>query len=194
MYIVEDTLAMLGAVVLLTTTSLFYDKSDEVPTVAKKAPEVAEKAPSFYDIADKETHCLATNMYFEARGESLDGKKAVAFVTLNRVESEQFPNDICSVVYQAQYSSWWKENKNRLVPIRNKCQFSWYCDGKADNTPNAEMWRQSQAIAYQIVILGTFRGITEGATHYHATYVDPSWNKKMDDIGRIGAHLFFRAP
>ena len=78
MYIVEDTLAMLGAAVLLTTASLFYDKSDEVPTVeVKTVSEVAEKAPSFYDIADKETHCLATNMYFEARGESLDGKKAV---------------------------------------------------------------------------------------------------------------------
>ena len=77
--------------------------------------------------------------------------------------------------------------------VKNKCQFSWYCDGKEDNTPNAEMWRQSQAIAYQIVILGTMRGITEGATHYHATYVNPSWNRGMDDIGRIGAHLFFRA-
>ena len=103
MYIVEDTLAMLGAVVLLTTASLFYDKSDEVPTVEVPVV-VVDRVPSFYEIAQRETHCLATNIYFEARGESLEGKKAVAFVTLNRVESESFPNDICSVVYQAQYS------------------------------------------------------------------------------------------
>ena len=191
MYIVEDTLAMLGAVVLLTTTSLFYDKSDEVPTVAKKAPEVAEKAPSFYDIADKETHCLATNMYFEARGESLDGKKAVAFVTLNRVESEQFPNDICSVVYQAQYSSWWKENKNRLVPIRHKCQFSWYCDGKSDSIRNTIEYENLYRLASE-VILGKYEDNTGGAEYYHADHVKPDWRLAFNKTTKIDSHIFYR--
>ena len=75
---------------------------------------------------------------------------------------------------------------------RNKCQFSWYCDGKADTTPNSEMWRQSQAIAYQIVVLTTMRGITEGATHYHATYVDPYWASSLQMVGTIGKHVFYR--
>ena len=141
----------------------------------------------FTNVAQPELYCLALNIYHESRGDSLAGRYAVADVVLNRVKDIRYPNTICEVVYQGQ-----KTADGRM--IRNRCQFSWYCDGKADNTPNAEMWRQSQAIAYQIVVLGTFRGITEGSTHYHATYVDPSWNKQMDDIGRIGAHLFFRAP
>jgi spore germination cell wall hydrolase CwlJ-like protein len=190
MYIVEDTLAMLGAVVLLTTASLFYDKSDEVPTV-EAVSEVAEKAPSFYDIADKETHCLATNMYFEARGESLDGKKAVAFVTLNRVESEQFPNDICSVVYQAQYSSWWKENKNRLVPIRHKCQFSWYCDGKSDSIRNTIEYENLYRLASE-VILGKHEDNTGGAEYYHADHVKPDWRLAFNKTTKIDSHIFYR--
>ena len=192
MYIVEDTLAMLGAVVLLTTASLFYDKSDEVPTVEVEAvSEVAEKAPSFYDIADKETHCLATNMYFEARGESLDGKKAVAFVTLNRVESEQFPNDICSVVYQAQYSSWWKENKNRLVPVRHKCQFSWYCDGKSDSIRNTIEYENLYRLASE-VILGKYEDKTGGAEYYHADHVYPDWRLAFNQTAKIDSHIFYR--
>ena len=191
MYIVEDTLAMLGAVVLLTTASLFYDKSDEVPTVEVEAvSEVAEKAPSFYDIADKETHCLATNMYFEARGESLDGKKAVAFVTLNRVESEQFPNDICSVVYQAQYSRWWKENKNRLVPIRHKCQFSWYCDGKSDSIRNTREYESLYRLA-SAVILGKHEDNTGGAEYYHADHVYPDWRLAFNQTTKIDSHIFY---
>ena len=114
------------------------------------------------------------------------GRYAVADVVLNRVKDRRYPETICDVVRQGQ-----KDSNGNMK--KNRCQFSWYCDGKKDNTPNAEMWRQSQAIAYQIVILGTMRGITEGATHYHATYVNPSWNRGMDDIGRIGAHLFFRS-
>ena len=191
MYIVEDTLAMLGAVVLLTTASLFYDKSDEVPTVEVEAvSEVAEKAPSFYDIADKETHCLATNMYFEARGESLDGKKAVAFVTLNRVESERFPDDICSVVYQAQYSRWWKENKNRLVPIRHKCQFSWYCDGKSDSIRNTREYESLYRLA-SAVILGKHEDNTGGAEYYHADHVYPDWRLAFNKTTKIDSHIFY---
>ena len=191
MYIVEDTLAMLGAVVLLTTASLFYDKSDEVPTVEVEAvSEVAEKAPSFYDIADKETHCLATNMYFEARGESIDGKKAVAFVTLNRVESKRFPNDICSVVYQAQYSRWWKENKNRLVPVRHKCQFSWYCDGKSDSIRNTKEYESLYRLASEVIV-GKHTDNTGGAEYYHAEYVYPDWRLAFNKTTKIDSHIFY---
>ncbi len=77
-----------------------------------------------------EAICLATNIYHEARGESYAGKVAVANVTMNRVTSPKFPNTICDVVYQAQTKENWKGN---TVPKRNKCQFSWYCDGKSDD-------------------------------------------------------------
>ena len=154
------------------------------PAVSDTSSEVPREL--FTKVERPQLYCLAKNIYFEARGDSLAGRYAVADVVLNRVKDRRYPESICEVVHQGQTDL----NGNMK---KNRCQFSWYCDGKADNTPNAEMWRQSQAIAYQIVILSTMRGITEGATHYHATYVNPSWNRGMDDIGRIGAHLFFRA-
>lgn len=169
----------------IATIIMFGISIASTPVIADTSPELPSEL--FTKIERPQLYCLAKNIYFEARGDSLAGRYAVADVVLNRVKDIRYPNTICEVIYQGR-----QDSNGRM--IRNRCQFSWYCDGKADNTPNAEMWRQSQAIAYQIVILGTLRGITEGATHYHATYVDPSWNKKMDDIGRIGAHLFFRAP
>lgn len=131
-------------------------------------------------------HCLAKNIYFEARGDNLAGRYAVADVVLNRVKDRRWPGTICEVIYQGE-----KDSSGNM--IRNRCQFSWYCDGIPDVMPNKEKWLEAQNIAYQIVIKGTFRGITEGADHYHATYVNPSWNKHMDYIGRIGAHRFFRS-
>ena len=61
--------------------------------------------------------CLSANIYFEARSEKVDGQIAVAEVTLNRVRSDDYPDDVCSVVLQ--------ENSEG-------CQFSWWCDGKPD--------------------------------------------------------------
>ena len=192
MYIVEDTLAMLGAVVVLTTVSMFaYNETDEVPTEEVPVVVEVERVPSFYEIAQLETHCLATNIYFEARGESLEGKKAVAFVTLNRVESESFPNDICSVVYQAQYSSWWKEKRDRLVPIRNKCQFSWYCDGKSDSIRNTREYENLYRLASE-VILGKHEDNTDGAEYYHADHVYPDWRLAFNKTTKIDAHIFYR--
>ena len=71
-----------------------------------------------------EVECLALNIYHEARNQPTAGKLAVAQVTLNRVKHDRFPNTICGVVYQGYYL-----NNN---PIKHKCQFSWWCDGKSD--------------------------------------------------------------
>jgi spore germination cell wall hydrolase CwlJ-like protein len=148
-------------------------------TAAGADTDNPDTAELFAETSRPELYCLAKNIYFEARGDSLAGRYAVADVVLNRVTDRRYPDTICEVIYQG-----YKTANGAMR--RNKCQFSWYCDGKADTTPNSEMWRQSQAIAYQIVVLTTMRGITEGSTHYHATYVNPSWNKDMHDIGRIG--------
>ena len=171
--------AILASVIITTvafaTQTAIADTSADIPSEIYSQHE----RPQLY--------CLAQNIYHEARGDSLAGRYAVADVVLNRVKDRRYPGTICEVVYQG------KQDSNGRM-ILNRCQFSWYCDGKSDDTPNADKWIEAQAIAYQIVKMGTFRGITEGATHYHATYVDPSWNKRMDQIGRIGLHLFFRAP
>ena len=76
--------------------------------------------------------CLAKNAYFEARNQSVLSQIAVSQVVMNRVESPDYPNTVCGVVYEAQLSKWYKENMDKEVPLKHKCQFSWYCDGKAD--------------------------------------------------------------
>lgn len=133
--------------------------------------------------ATDELECLALNIYHEARSESLAGQYAVADVVLNRVESRNYPNTICGVVYQAKM---WEGS-----PVRDKCQFSWFCDGKSDKPTETDAWFRSITVAVNIVHKGQFRGLTENATHYHTDYVSPTWNKSLDYIGRIGNHLFY---
>jgi spore germination cell wall hydrolase CwlJ-like protein len=128
--------------------------------------------------------CLAQNIYYEARSSSFADQVAVADVVLNRVQSQRYPNTICSVVQQGPV-------RNGL-PVRDKCQFSWYCDGKSDYPTNKDAWANAQYIAYQMMHNDQYRGITEGATHYHADYVKPRWASKIQHIGQIGAHIYYR--
>jgi spore germination cell wall hydrolase CwlJ-like protein len=130
-------------------------------------------------------YCMALNIYYEARGSSLADKAAVADVVLNRVQDTRYPDTICKVVKQGHQDS----NGNM---IRHKCQFSWYCDGKNDVPKNKDLWYESQMIAWGMLEFEKYRGITEGATHYHATYVSPRWAKDLQMVGRIGAHIFYR--
>jgi spore germination cell wall hydrolase CwlJ-like protein len=132
-----------------------------------------------------EVQCMALNVYYEARGSNLADKAAVADVVLNRVNDSRYPNTVCGVVKQGLQDA----NGNML---RNKCQFSWYCDGKHDRPQDEDRWVEAQSIAWNIVEENKFRGITEGATHYHATYVNPRWAKTLQLAGRIGAHIFYR--
>ena len=87
-----------------------------------------------------ELNCLAMNIYHEARGESETGRLAVANVTMNRVNHYKYPDTICGVVQQGIHYTNWKGN---LMPKRHKCQFSWYCDGKADTVFENRAWANS---------------------------------------------------
>ena len=133
--------------------------------------------------------CLALNVYHEAKNQSFVGQVAVAQVVMNRVEDERYPNNVCDVVKQGLTYNW-----KPTLPIKNRCQFSWYCDGKADKVRDGDAWRKAQEIAYRIVNESKFRGVTESATHYHATYVSPKWAPQLDLVGRIGTHIFYRWP
>ena len=126
--------------------------------------------------------CLAKNIYFEARGEEIAGQYAVGLVTLNRVRSKRFPNNICDVVYQARY---WNNH-----PVRNKCHFSWYCDGKSDRPREKDHWQLAQEIA-ETLLLFNIEDITKGATHYHAKEVLPHWAKQLKIKTIIGNHIFY---
>jgi spore germination cell wall hydrolase CwlJ-like protein len=126
-------------------------------------------------------NCLALNVYWEARSEPELGQRAVAAVTLNRVNSEAFPNDVCSVVRQG-------------GERRNRCQFSWWCDGKKDDPNDVRAWDNAQRIARAALTDQNKQQMddpTHGALFYHATYVKPTWAERMVKTKRIGQHIFF---
>lgn len=133
-----------------------------------------------------EEECLALNIYFEARSDNLAGKYAVANVVLNRVQDARYPNTICDVVQQGQMGS------NSKTIRTHFCQFSWFCDNLSDIPNEEDSWQKAQMVAYNIVNHQKFRGLTEGATHYHATYVNPRWAPTLEFVGTIGQHLFYR--
>jgi len=150
----------------------------------------AEAQELFTKEAHPEEYCLALNIYHEARGSNFADQAAVADVVLNRVDDSRYPNSVCNVVYDGRHKPSWKTGEP--VPIRNQCQFSWYCDGKSDDPKDTDAWRTAQQTAYMMMAYNDFRGITEGATHYHANYVTPSWARGFQLIGRIGDHIYYR--
>ena len=132
-----------------------------------------------------EAWCLAQNIYYEARGSNRADRIAVADVVLNRVQDTRYPDTICDVVRQGE-----RYADGRMV--RNRCQFSWYCDGRSDWPRDMDAWVDAQQIAYNMIVHQDGRGITEGSTHYHADYVRPSWARSLQLVGRIGVHIFYR--
>lgn len=149
---------------------------------------------------DPQAYCLAENIYFEARSDSVAGQAAVADVVINRMFDSRYPDNICDVVHDGPVRESWKtrqtEDPNDAVfyPIKNRCQFSWYCDGKAETINDKKAWIKAQYIAYQMLYADRYRGITEGATHYHAHYVNPTWAQQIQYIDSIGSHKFYRYP
>ena len=135
--------------------------------------------------------CLALNTYHEAKNQSMVGQIATAQVVMNRVEDKRFPNTVCEVVKQGPTRPSW-EDPNKEYPIKHRCQFSWYCDGKSDVPKNEKAWRKAQEYAYLVLYNRINIDVTEGATHYHATYVKPAWAKTKKRTTRIEKHIFYR--
>lgn len=139
----------------------------------------AAATPAATDIeySKQQLLCLAKNIYFEAGGESIKGKEAVAHVTLNRVYSGQFPTTICSVVKQRS---------------RGSCQFSWVCQPVMPSLPwGSKNWKDSILVAEQ-VLDGDTVDPTFGATFFHAKHVRPSWSRTHRKTAIIGNHIFYR--
>ncbi len=129
----------------------------------------------------EQLRCLALNIYWEARSESIPGQLAVAAVTLNRVESPIFPSNVCDVVRQGGEAR------------RHRCQFSWWCDGKKDEPVNADAWRRAMTLA-RLVSAGIAADPTNGALWYHADYVNPHWAGAKQRVAKIGRHIFYTLP
>tara|TARA_Y100001938_G_scaffold140413_1_gene208558 strand:- start:393 stop:944 length:552 start_codon:yes stop_codon:yes gene_type:complete len=129
-----------------------------------------------------EINCLAKNIYFEARDQSVKGQIAVALVTINRVKSRRFPNSICKVVHQA-------TRRNGKI-VLHKCHFSWYCDGRSDRPKDKMSWEISLLIA-RAMLKNPIQDFLHGATHYHRVDVNPYWNRRMLKFSTIGDHVFY---
>lgn len=131
------------------------------------------------EIRQRELECLAKNIYWEARGEPFEGKVAVAQVTLNRVNSNLFPSDVCRVVYQK------TKRRDRIV-----CQFSWFCERNHLFKPiQPDEYKEAQLVARKVLLEDFRLPSLENALFYHADYVNPRWRKTK--IAKIGRHIFY---
>ena len=138
---------------------------------------------------DRQTTCLAQNIYFEAGNQPFSGKLAVANVVLNRVKSPQFPDTICEVVKQTKkYKESWRTGE--LVPVRGKCQFSWFCDGRPDEPKDSVTLLESFRIAD--IAMSNEIDVTNGALFYHADYSDPYWSDHLERLVQIETHIFYK--
>ncbi len=136
------------------------------------------KGESQAEFEQRERRCLATAIYFEARGEPERGQIAVGQVILNRVRSPIFPETICGVVYQGQ--------------MHKGCQFSFTCDGHTDNPKDNAQWSLAQDLAKKIMEGEEWLPEVGYSTYYHANYVSPRWARSMNKIDRIGRHIFYK--
>ena len=159
---------------------------DEDPNHGRFIPPQAEGDHSWMKVplppsvfGKAEQKCLANAIYFEARGESLKGQAAVAQVVLNRVRNPAYPNTICGVVYQN--DNW-----------RNRCQFSFACDGRKDRVLSPRNYRMAEEIAMAVTAGKIFIPEIGSSTHYYATYVRPGWARTMQKMKKIGLHIFYR--
>ena len=221
------TLSTVGgalAILLLTGVASFANADDrkfsfphaaELTAQAKQIVWQEVNEAKIPNSKHREMICLAENIYFESRAEGINGKAAVANVTRNRVESKDFPNTYCEVIYQGPVRESWKTKQHKNLadedrvyyPIRHRCQFSWYCDGEKDIiwanyektgetiTLNAQAWRQSVEIAIWTLGYGNMRvnDNTGGALYYYAhNLVYPHWADSKHLTVVIGNHTFMK--
>jgi hypothetical protein len=129
---------------------------------------------------ETELKCMAQAVYYESAHEPINGQIAVAEVVANRVRDHRYPDSVCGVVYQG-------------ATRTTGCQFTFTCDGALNRAPTGENWERAKRIAAH-VMMDLHEERTGGATHYHATYVDPVWNAGLVKTDRIGLHIFYRFP
>lgn len=130
-------------------------------------------------ISQQDRYCMQQNVYFEARNQSTLGQVAVAWVTLNRMESSTYPDTVCEVVWQRKQFSWTHDNKS---------------DQPGSNAIEQRAWEDAGVVA-EVVLLDWARARQspiDQAVMYHADYVDPYWASSYDRVAKIDAHIFYK--
>ena len=164
---------LIGLIIVVVITNL---------VILKKVDDLQKREidPEYMTAAqvEKSLDCLAMNVYREAGHEPFEGKVAVAQVTLNRVNSNKFPRDVCAVVHQ----------KSRFTE-KIICQFSWYCEAPGRKPMNGPIYTESMEVAKKVLLEGFRLPDLKKALYFHGDYVQPGWNKKP--IAKIGRHYFY---
>lgn len=156
----------------LSELAMLEQRIGDAPTLVRAVGDKAHRL-------QQEARCLATGLYFEARGESYEGQMAVADVIMNRVASMDYPNTVCGVVFQGSHR-------------RSGCQFSFTCDGASDRPRDLRAWRQAERLASIVTMRGAReRLVAENVLFYHADYVSPYWASNMVRVAKIGRHIFY---
>lgn len=158
-----------GAQAAMTSAQLLASLGNDLDVDVVDRIEVQDRSA--------EWRCLAEALYFEARGEDVEGQLAVAEVILNRVDSTLYPDSVCSVVKQG-------------AP-RKSCQFSYMCDGLKEHIANRRVFDRLGKIAW-LMLAGKPRTLTDEALYFHATSVRPSWSRSYVRTAKIGRHVFYR--
>jgi N-acetylmuramoyl-L-alanine amidase len=154
------------------------------PSIATEAAWLYKNGWPLYALADRyganaasldeETNCLATAVYFEARGESLEGQLAVARVVMNRAASGKYPPSWCAT-------------------IKQPAQFSFVRHGEFPMVDTAsDAWRKAEGIA-RLAAANVIPSLSTDVLWYHADYVAPSWGHRLSKVQKIGQHIFYRA-
>ena len=179
--------------VMATVVYYEYSLNDKVNNIHETVVETNEIVENIqrtihntpYSL-ENDYHCLASNIYWESRNQSLGGKLAVGQVVLNRVDNKRFPDTICKVVKQTKFYPSGKINLH-------DCQFSWYCDGKSDIPLENELdiYEESFILATKLLEKRPI-DFTEGSTHYHNDKVYPYWADSLERTTRIDNHIFYK--
>ena len=159
--------------------------AETLTKVFAPGPSAAQTVEAPVEIAGArlaaESQCLAEAMYYEARGEGIDGQKAVAEVVLQRTRNRNYGNTVCSVVYEG------------IEPGRLDCQFSFACDGSRERPKEESIWQETKLMAEKIMTGQTkLAGLTGQAVSYHSVDVTPFWSASMHRTTQIGNHVFYR--
>jgi hypothetical protein len=180
--------ALVGAIALVAVSAAsareFVLYTDEMRARAA-IPDSVFITSSPVALAQMETaaqaECLAEVMYYEARGEGIEGEKAVAEVVLQRTHTSDYPSTVCGVAYDG------------VQPDRRDCQFSFACDGMLRRPRDGHAWQRVRQLAEKILI-GAVRlsGRTGHAVAYHNVDVTPAWAQTMLKTAQIGNHVFYK--
>ena len=177
--------------VMLYWGSLKYAEQAAAMAAAEAAPAagttpVSEAQPVAERLADAapagayseaERQCLATAVYYESRGDTKEGQRAVADVIVRRTRTKPFPDTICGVVSQK---------------VGRTCQFTYACNGKLAK-PYAADWKLAlEAADYELTGAGRDEDLTGSATFFHAARIKTNWKARYVMTRQVGAHVFYR--